>query len=77
MKLLTLAALAAITLGCASKKTVLIHPAAQFAIPVSCIDGVVGGTKDVLCEQFPGDGTKAVCKGGVIVKFHCTKSLPK
>lgn len=63
--------------GCAQKKPVLNHPVAQLVIPVSCIDGVVGGTKEVICEQLADNAGEAVCKGGVIVKFHCTKSLPK
>lgn len=63
--------------GCAKKKPVLIHPVAQLVIPVSCIDGVVGGVKEVACEQLADNASEAVCRGGVIVKFHCTKSLPK
>jgi hypothetical protein len=60
-------------LGCAVHKPVLARPVAQLVIPVACIDGVTAGTAEVRCDQLSDDPRKALCKGGLIVQFHCTK----
>jgi hypothetical protein len=57
----------------------LARPAAQLAIPVSCIDKVVGAVPDMTwCEALPkktpNAPDQAVCRN-VIVQFHCTKAV--
>lgn len=52
-------------------------PAAQLAIPVSCIDQVIHGTEKTRCEAIdPAHPDVALC-GPVLVHFNCTKVIPK
>jgi hypothetical protein len=48
-------------------------PAAQLAIPVSCIDQVLHGTEKTRCEAVdPAHPDVALC-GPVLIHFNCTK----
>lgn len=64
--------------GCAAKQTTkLSHPDGSLLLPIECIDSVIGGTKETRCEVLPKKNPNspdlALCKGGMIVRFHCTK----
>jgi hypothetical protein len=67
----------AVTTSCAHKP---LHrakkmqpPAAQLAIPVSCIDQVLHGTEKTRCEAVdPAHPDVALC-GPVLIHFNCTK----
>lgn len=67
--------------GCAGAHKELARPVAQLVIPIPCVDGVVAGTKDVVCEaqpkKTPNGPDLALCRGGVIIQYHCSKVAAK
>jgi hypothetical protein len=74
-------AMIAMTTSCAGTKVhgaqTMKPPAAQLAIPVSCIDQVIHGTEKTRCEAIdPSHPDVALC-GPVLVHFNCTKIIPK